>query len=131
LWPRREKFGKHIGYFLLVLLHPVLFYLIGIIIFPDISNEKFMLKDYFYSNIFLLFSFLTIAMVFSLIALILFGGKKVTFKEYLSQIIAIILFAIGAFVRYELYHIFIFCLSALLFIRFVLLYRAKLIQAVD
>lgn len=127
LWKVRETIGKHIGYFFLVLLYPVNFYLLGVVMFPDISKgETIIFKDSFYSHVVLIFSFLTIAMVYSLIYAILLSEHRKSFEPYIYRIITIVFFALGALIKYEPYHIFVFCMSALFFIRFVIRYRIKL-----
>jgi hypothetical protein len=129
LWKVREKIGKHIGYFFLVLLYPINFYLLGVAMFPDISKgETIIFKDYFYSHVVLIFSFLTIAMVYSLIQGVLLSDRRGPLEAHIYRIITIILYALGMFIKYEFYHIFIFGISALFFIRFIVRHRIKLTQ---
>jgi len=47
-WDRNAKIAQNIGYFLITLIPPLLFYLITIIIFPSkLGKSTFQLKEYF------------------------------------------------------------------------------------
>jgi len=128
LWPRREKLGKHIGYFFLALSYPIMYYLLAIIIFPDISNGQIIiLKDYFYSNLTLIFSLLAFAMLFSVICNSIWVGKPVL-KEFALQAILGVVVAIGIFLRFEWYHIIIFSAAAMSWVLWVIRYRTRLKQ---
>lgn len=126
MWRIRDKFSERISNFFLVLLYPIMLYLLGVVLFPDISNEKTIIfKDYFYSNTFLLFTFMTITIGVSLTVTLLFERIKCFSGSSIARILAIALFAISAFIKYELYHIIFFCLIVVYYIWWIARYRTK------
>ncbi len=70
MWPRVAYINENIFYFLYSLVPIFLFYMISVILFPDVKKEDSMVKmeDYFYENSRYLFGLFSLYFVFTIVS---------------------------------------------------------------
>lgn len=99
-WERSEKLSSHIGYFSISLMPALIFYVVGVVLFPmKLGLRKFNTKEYF-TNIFPLFLGLMMLLFASNILTDLIYNKFYFFTTNNTfRIIAIILAGIGILIK--------------------------------
>ena len=109
-WDRSSRITEHIGYFIVTLIPPLIFYLISMIIFPaNIGKKGFDLHNYFNHQITLVI-WLFAALLSSDLVITLLAG---IYKKYdvLFLVFAILLAIVAALYRKRLLQKLIFIIS--------------------
>ena len=104
-WVRVEAISTNIFFFNIVLLTPLIFYLGGCLLFPDLSEKKnYNLVEYFYKNKNLIYIIFSCYFLANILISYVFEEYIYFPNENYYRIVGVILPAVGIFIQNRWYH---------------------------